>query len=119
MQKSESSIPGFENFPGREVKFKTPYSFLEARRKIDGAEDLWRIRNNLYDLEGFAKFHPGGEEWIRLTKGTDITEIFEVICLLCLSLVEYPAVAIRCSVGKRVSIATICLNVTEAKYVVS
>ncbi|KAK9295041.1 hypothetical protein QLX08_010521 [Tetragonisca angustula] len=77
MQKSESSIPGFENFPGREVKFKTPYSFLEARRKIDGAEDLWRIRNNLYDLEGFAKFHPGGEEWIRLTKGTDITEIFE------------------------------------------
>ncbi|XP_043518731.1 cytochrome b5-related protein-like isoform X2 [Frieseomelitta varia] len=76
-QKSESSIPGFENFPGREVKFKTPYSFFEARRKIDGAEGLWRIRNNLYDLEGFAKFHPGGEEWIHLTKGTDITEIFE------------------------------------------
>lgn len=91
MQKSESSIPGFENFPGREVKFKTPYSFLEARRKTDGAEGLWRIRDNLYDLEGFAKLHPGGAEWIRLTKGTDITEIFEVICL-CFSLMKYPAV---------------------------
>lgn len=79
MRKLESSIPGFENFPGRDAKFQTAYSFLEARRQIDAAEGLWRIRNNLYDLEGFAKFHPGGAEWIRLTKGTDITELFEVI----------------------------------------
>ncbi|XP_003706258.1 cytochrome b5-related [Megachile rotundata] len=73
----ESSIPGFGPFPAREKKFKTQYSYIEGRREIDGAEDLWRIRDNLYDLEGFAKNHPGGEEWIRLTKGTDITEIFE------------------------------------------
>lgn len=78
MEKSESSIPGFENFPGRLAKVKTGYSYLEGRRQVDGAEDLWRIENNLYDLEGFAKFHPGGAEWIRLTKGTDITELFQV-----------------------------------------
>lgn len=79
MEKVESSIPGLGPLPGRNDRLKTAYTFLEGRRQVDGAEDLWRIRNNLYDLEGFAKIHPGGEEWIRLTKGTDITEIFEVI----------------------------------------
>ncbi|XP_076671851.1 cytochrome b5-related isoform X2 [Andrena cerasifolii] len=77
MQKQESSIPGLEPFSERNDAFKTPYAFLEGRKKVDGAEGLWRIRNSLYDLEKFAKFHPGGEEWIRLTKGTDITELFE------------------------------------------
>ncbi|CAL7933721.1 unnamed protein product [Xylocopa violacea] len=77
MQKPRSSLPGFENFPGRDLKLKTPFTFLEARRKIDGAEGLWRVRNNLYDLRGFEKFHPGGAEWIHLTRGTDITELFE------------------------------------------
>lgn len=82
MQKLESSIPGLEPFSERNDAFKTPYGFLEGRKKVDGAEGLWRIRNSLYDLETFAKFHPGGEEWIRLTKGTDITELFEVAILL-------------------------------------
>ncbi|CAK9820330.1 Cytochrome b5-related protein [Anthophora plagiata] len=77
MQKLESSIPGLSSFPARDLKFKTPHSFLEGRRQIDGAEGLWRIGNNLYDLEGFARNHPGGQEWITLTKGTDITELFE------------------------------------------
>lgn len=79
----ESSIPGLGPLPGRDVALKTPYAFIEGRRKIDGAEGLWRIGNRLYDLEKFAKFHPGGEEWITLTQGTDITEIFEVTVLLC------------------------------------
>lgn len=85
----ESSIPGFGPFPAREKKFKTQYSYIEGRREIDGAEDLWRIRDNLYDLEGFAKNHPGGEEWIRLTKGTDITEIFEFSILTILQFYNY------------------------------
>ncbi|XP_076163345.1 cytochrome b5-related [Ptiloglossa arizonensis] len=71
-----SSIPGLKSFPERKG-IQTPAAFLNARRKIDGAEGLWRYKDNLYDLEKFAKFHPGGEEWIRLTKGTDITEAFE------------------------------------------
>lgn len=77
MEKPKSSIPGFDDFPARDFKFKTPYTFLEARRKVDGAEGLWRVRNNLYDLRGFEKYHPGGAEWISLTRGTDITELFE------------------------------------------
>jgi cytochrome b involved in lipid metabolism len=43
----------------------------------DRAEGLWRIHDDLYDLTDFVKKHPGGESWIRLTKGTDITEAFE------------------------------------------
>ncbi|XP_050457097.1 cytochrome b5-related protein-like isoform X2 [Cataglyphis hispanica] len=70
-----STVPGLAYLPAREKKIAA--YFLEARRKIDGAEGLWRIENKIYDLETFAKLHPGGEEWIRLTKGTDITELFQ------------------------------------------
>lgn len=73
-----STIPGLAYLPARETPSKTAMGFLEARKKVDGAEGLWRIENKLYDLETFAKSHPGGSEWIRLTKGTDITELFEV-----------------------------------------
>ncbi|XP_072746217.1 cytochrome b5-related protein-like isoform X1 [Anoplolepis gracilipes] len=71
-----STVPGLAYLAARE-KPKTAANFLNARRQIDGAEGLWRIGNKLYDLETFAKSHPGGTEWIRLTKGTDITELFE------------------------------------------
>lgn len=77
MPKIESSVPGLVDLPGRNKLFGTPYAFLEGRRAVDGAEGLWRVRNGLYDLEDFVKFHPGGSEWIQLTKGTDITELFE------------------------------------------
>jgi hypothetical protein len=35
----------------------------------------WRIYDNLYDLSEFK--HPGGTEWISMTRGNDITELFE------------------------------------------
>jgi len=74
-----STVPGLTYLPVREKNAsKTAAGFLQARRTIDGAEGLWRIGNRLYDLEKFAKLHPGGAEWIQLTKGTDITELFEV-----------------------------------------
>lgn len=38
--------------------------------------NLWIVENKLYDLNGFA--HPGGQAWIKLTKGQDITEHFVV-----------------------------------------
>ncbi|XP_011506370.1 PREDICTED: cytochrome b5-related protein-like, partial [Ceratosolen solmsi marchali] len=78
MLKIKSTVPGLNYLPAEESFLKTPYNFLESRRKNDGAEGLWRIGNNLYDLEGFMKNHPGGSEWISMTKGTDITEAFQV-----------------------------------------
>lgn len=53
------------------------YSWLDGKRVDDNAEGLWRIHNGLYDLSPFILNHPGGREWLELTKGTDITEAFE------------------------------------------
>lgn len=36
---------------------------------------LWRIHDKDYDLSSFQ--HPGGQEWIELTRGSDITELVE------------------------------------------
>lgn len=50
---------------------------MESRNVDDKAESLWRLNDTLYDLTDFIKSHPGGSDWIELTKGTDITEAFE------------------------------------------
>ncbi|XP_055547319.1 cytochrome b5-related protein-like isoform X2 [Wyeomyia smithii] len=62
----------------RKSSLKTVYRWLEAKRQDDRAEGLWRIHDDLYDLTEFIGRHPGGADWIRLTKGTDITEVFEM-----------------------------------------
>lgn len=73
----KSSVPGLVYPVARNDLLKTSVGYLKGRSKQDGAEGLWRIRDGLYDLESFAKSHPGGAEWIHLTKNTDITELFE------------------------------------------
>ena len=65
--------------PGRNDWLKFPHQWLECKRAVDKVDpELWRVHDKLYDLKDFAKFHPGGTQWIELTKGTDITEAFEV-----------------------------------------
>lgn len=55
----------------------TNCSWLDSKRDDDNVEDgLWRINNTLYDLSDFVAKHPGGSDWIRMTKGHDITEAF-------------------------------------------
>lgn len=61
----------------RDAPLKTVNLWLEGKRQDDGAEGLWRIHDTLYDLTDFIDRHPGGVDWIRQTKGTDITEAFE------------------------------------------
>ncbi|CAG0895921.1 unnamed protein product, partial [Darwinula stevensoni] len=52
--------------------------WLKGKGKDDSVPShLWRIHDRLYDLEEFASRHPGGESWIRITRGSDITEAFE------------------------------------------
>ena len=84
----KSSVSGLSYFDAREDLIPSGHGFLEGRRRIDGAENLWRIENGLYDLESWAKLHPGGNEWILLTKGTDITEAFEVRIFIACDLVR-------------------------------
>lgn len=50
---------------------------MQTKRIDDDVEDgLWRIHNTLYDLTDFIDKHPGGVDWLKWTKGHDITEAF-------------------------------------------
>lgn len=67
-----------ENAPISSLGIKTPknmfnmfysgYMWLKDRAEDDGAEGLWRIHDDLYDFTEFIERHPGGEEWLLLTK---------------------------------------------------
>ncbi|CAG7727031.1 unnamed protein product [Allacma fusca] len=76
--KNPSSFPGIYKYPAdRNLPFKNGYQWLAGKRKDDDIGKLWRVYDKLYNLESFAHKHPGGDYWIRLTQGTDITEAFE------------------------------------------
>ncbi|XP_045494026.1 cytochrome b5-related protein-like [Colias croceus] len=76
-KKTHVSFPQLKYPSLRDVGFKDPVQWLTGKALDDGAEGLWRIHDKLYDFSSFMKNHPGGEEWLELTKGTDITEAFE------------------------------------------
>lgn len=40
--------------------------------------ELWMVHGKWYDLRDYVHKHPGGPDWLKLTKGQDITEAFEV-----------------------------------------
>jgi hypothetical protein len=61
----------------RDDAFKSCQKWIEGKRLDDNAEGLWRVHDKLYDLSKFIKNHPGGSDWIEMTKGIDITEQFE------------------------------------------
>jgi len=65
--------------------WKSGTQWLRAKVIDDDCEGLWRIHDDLYDLSGWEKSHPGGKDWIVLTKGTDCTEAFETFHALGVS----------------------------------
>merc|ERR1719419_22083 len=70
--------PG-DKYPSHRDDFvwKPATQWLRAKRLDDECDGLWRIHDDLYDLSSFEKSHPGGMDWLALTKGTDCTEAFE------------------------------------------
>ncbi|KAJ9597575.1 hypothetical protein L9F63_011576, partial [Diploptera punctata] len=70
-----STIPKYPSL--RDVSYKSPTVWLKGKQMDDGAEGLWRIHDDLYDFSNWVRNHPGGSDWLTLTKGTDITEAFE------------------------------------------
>jgi cytochrome b involved in lipid metabolism len=56
---------------------KSVNQWLQRKKLDDNAEGLWRVHDKLYDLINFIQRHPGGADWLQLTQGTDITELFE------------------------------------------
>ncbi|XP_044760009.1 cytochrome b5-related protein-like [Coccinella septempunctata] len=71
------STVGLNYFNKREHLLLSGDEWLEGKRNDDDLAGLWRIHDRVYDLDSFIKKHPGGPEWIAMTKGTDITEAFE------------------------------------------
>ncbi|XP_065218352.1 cytochrome b5-related protein-like isoform X2 [Planococcus citri] len=74
---AEKSWPEIPYPSKRDEGIPNVESWLEGRKIDDGAENLWRVHDKLYDLNSFVEQHPGGAMWLSLTKGTDITEAFE------------------------------------------
>lgn len=64
-------------FPSFRDSLKTTRTWLGSKRRDDNAEGLWRIHDELFDLINFIPKHPGGADWLQMTQGTDITELFE------------------------------------------
>mgnify|MGYP005985326649 CR=1 FL=1 len=57
------------NYPSlRDDPLRTGLRWLAGKRADDGAEGLWRIHDKLYELTDFIERHPGGPEWLELTK---------------------------------------------------
>ncbi|KAK5641851.1 hypothetical protein RI129_010398 [Pyrocoelia pectoralis] len=75
--KIPSSSIGFKYPTNRNSPSKSATTWLSGKRADDDAENLWRVHDNLYDLNEFINVHPGGPQWLELTKGTDVTELFE------------------------------------------
>lgn len=61
----------------RDDAFKGCKRWLDGKRIDDNAEGLWRVHDKLYDFTDFINRHPGGADWLKITKGIDITEQFE------------------------------------------
>ena len=71
-------LDGFQKYPSlRDHPLKTASQWLRGKKLDDACQDLWRIHDKLYDLSDFIDSHPGGPQWLEVTRGTDITEAFE------------------------------------------
>lgn len=74
MPPQEAEKPPFQSSIGlkypahRDHPFRCADLWIEDKRADDGAEGLWRIHDDLYDLSDWIDKHPGGRDWIRLTK---------------------------------------------------
>lgn len=60
----------------REAPPKSAELFLKDKQRDDGAEGLWRVHDGLYDLSSFVDNHPGGSEWLRLTKVRNTSDLY-------------------------------------------
>lgn len=82
-KKTHVSFPQLKYPSLRDEGFKDPVQWLTGKAMDDGAEGLWRVYDNLYDLTPFINNHPGGEEWLQLTKVQYLYIIRAIFMYLC------------------------------------
>lgn len=65
----QSSLPGLWKLP---TYWKEPIKdaelWMEGKKVDDDTCGLWRIRDGLYDFTEWLHKHPGGSDWLRITK---------------------------------------------------
>jgi len=70
--------PSREEADGGDV-YKWTKEKAQHDSRLGGAEgNLWMVHGKWYDLSKFIETHPGGPDWLLLTRGQDVTEAFEV-----------------------------------------
>ncbi|ODM92570.1 Cytochrome b5-related protein [Orchesella cincta] len=74
----KSSFGGIFRYTGERGLFHPNiFEWLKVKRRDDDVGNYWRVHDKLYNLEDFIQKHPGGQDWIDFSRGTDITEAFE------------------------------------------
>jgi len=63
-----SSWSMWSNIPSTDTSIKSSDNWIKAHQQEDGAEGLWRVHNGLYDLRKWIHKHPGGPQWLEITK---------------------------------------------------
>lgn len=78
MANNRKEFDGFLKYPSlRDEPIKTAATWIKGRAMDDNYGPLWRVHDKLYDLGEFVDKHPGGRVWLQVTRGLDITEVFE------------------------------------------
>ena len=79
----EEVLPGRTPLQRRNTQLiETPATWLadkaaDDQRRTGVTPGLWCVHGKLYDLSSFMARHPGGQEWLSMTRGSDITELVE------------------------------------------
>ncbi|PSN47104.1 hypothetical protein C0J52_16014 [Blattella germanica] len=68
-EEPQSSLPGLSKYPTfRKDPIKYADLWLEGKKADDNAEGLWRVHDGLYDFSPWTHKHPGGSDWLVMTK---------------------------------------------------
>ena len=71
-----SSFPGLWKYPTYlKEPFKHAELWMESKKVDDNTGGLWRIHDALYDFTDWVYKHPGGSDWLKLTKVGPIMSI--------------------------------------------
>lgn len=50
------------------TELRSAENWLKHKHLDDNLQGLWRIHDGLYDLSGYIDKHPGGRQWLEITK---------------------------------------------------
>lgn len=76
------STLGFKYPPLRNNPLNIDELWLDDKRETDGAEGYWRIYDKLYDFVSFVDQHPGGKDWLLLTKVSKLSYLYYLLKFL-------------------------------------